>query len=161
MGKLPICFSKRLFWAIKWHAVHRDNRNSESFCISSSMTHHTYNGTGHHGFGPWSQLPLQEQGLPLHPSRRANRTPAVFLVCTCHAMKLGCGRTCGWGNPILRAREPAARQSTWPCRAPRPVSSWARGMSSNTERMLWTEFECHGSEDPLMQLSGTFFSSLT
>lgn len=140
MGKLPICFSKRLFWAIKWHAVCRDNMNSECFSISSFMTYHMYNGSGHHGFGPWSQLPLQEQGLPPQLSSVTNRTPSVFVVWTVvwarHTMKLGCGRIRGRGNPILRTKDLTEWQSTWPCRAPRPFSSWASGMSSNRDNAL-------------------------
>lgn len=91
-----------------------------------------------------------------HPSHHPEPTGLLqCFLCTCHAMKLGRGKTYGCGNPILRARELglAGHQGL--------DSSWACGMSGNTERMLWTRFECHGSEDPLMQLSGTFFSSLT
>lgn len=107
MVKLPICFSKRLFWAIKWHAVCRDNMNSKSFCTSSSMTHHTCGVSGHHGFGPWSQLLLQEQGLPPLLSPITNRTPGVFVVWMVvwawHTVKLGCGKICGRGNAILHS----------------------------------------------------------
>lgn len=68
---------------------------------------HTCGVSGHHGFGPWSQLLLEEQSLPPLLSPVTHRTPVVFIlwkvVWAWHTVKLGCGKICGRGNAILHS----------------------------------------------------------
>lgn len=142
MGKLPICFSKRLFWAIKWHAVWRDNMNSESFCTSSSVTHHTDMGCQ---WSPWV-WPL----VSVTSAGAGFSTPAVTHnqqdscgVCYMngwHTVQLGRGKVCGRGNAILHS-------PTNGIVITKALHSWASGMSGNRETTLWTRSRCHGSED--------------
>lgn len=155
MGKLPICFSKRLFWTIKWHAVCRDNMNSESFSTSSSVTHQTWDVSGNHGFGPWSQLLLQNQAFPPLLSPITSRTPVVFVRWMVGTL----WHTGTWEDLWQRKCHPNIHPLNGTV-GTKAFQLLSHGRSGNRDMTLWTRWSVM-AENILMQLNGNFFFCLT